>query len=314
MSLQTTLSRNASPAPRRGLGAAITKTLRRPQFWFGLMILVPILIWYAWFSFGPLLRAFWMATVKYNLMDPSSSPFIGLKNFNQVFSYPLFWTSVRQTLLFSVVVYLGTLPLAVFVSMCLVSVARGRGFYQFVIYLPVVVSYVAIALLFRMLMDPQTGQFNQILRSLGLPGSLWITGDKSALPSIAMVDIWKGLGFHVVIVTAGLLGIPEEMYDASKVDGAGPWHRFRFVTIPLLGNTLLLESVIIVMGTLQAFTNGEVLGCAGDSCYWISRLVYAEAFVNMRFGFATAAAFVLFIFILGLTIVQIKGLKPDWQY
>jgi multiple sugar transport system permease protein len=314
MSLQTTLNRSAAPTPRRTLGVAFVKALRRPQFWFGLMILAPILVWYAWFSFGPLLRAFWMATVRYNLMDPSSSPFVGLKNFSQVFSYPLFWTSVRQTVIFSVVVYVGTLPLAVFVSMCLVSVVRGRGFYQFVIYLPVVVSYVAIALLFRMLMDPQTGQFNQILRSFGLPGSLWITGEQSALPSIAMVDIWKGLGFHVVIVTAGLLGIPEEMYDASKVDGAGPWHRFRFVTIPLLGNTLLLESVIIVMGTLQAFTNGEVLGCAGDSCYWISRLVYAEAFTNMRFGFATAAAFVLFIFILGLTVVQIKALKPDWQY
>jgi ABC-type sugar transport system permease subunit len=296
------------------VGAAVTKTLHRPQFWFGLIVLVPILVWYAWFSFGPMLRAFWMATVRYNLMDPGSSPFIGLKNFQQVFSYPLFWTSVRQTIYFSITVYLGTLPLAVFVSMCLVSVARGRGFYQFVLYLPVVVSYVAIALLFRMLMDPQTGQFNQILAALGLPTSKWITGVNSALPSIAMIDVWKGLGFHVVIITAGLLGIPEEMYDAAKVDGANAWHRFRFVTFPLLGNTLLLESVIMVMGTLQAFTNGEVLGCAGNSCFWISRLVYSEAFTNMRFGFATAAAFVLFVFILGLTLIQIKVLRPTWSY
>jgi ABC-type sugar transport system permease subunit len=164
------------------------------------------------------------------------------------------------------------------------------------------------------LMDPQTGQFNQILGALGLPRSQWITGADSALPSIAMIDVWKGLGFHVVIITAGLLGIPEEMYDAAKVDGAGPWYRFRYITIPLLANTLLLESVIMVMGTLQAFTNGEVIGCAGDACFWISRLVYSEAFVNMRFGFATASAFVLFIFILGLTIIQMRTMKPDWQY
>jgi ABC-type sugar transport system permease subunit len=302
------------PAQRRSRSAAVRKTLRRPQFWFGLTVLVPILAWYAWFEFGPLLRAFWMATVNYNLMDPAASTFIGLKNFREVFAYPLFWTAVRQTVKFSVLVYLGTLPLAIFVSVCLVSVIRGRGLYQFVIYLPVVVSYVAIALLFRMLMDPQTGQFNQILRALGLPTSRWITGPYSALPSIALIDVWKGLGFHVVIITAGLLAIPEEMYDASKVDGAGAWYRFRFVTIPLLGNTLLLESVIMVMGTLQAFTNAEVIGCAGDSCFWISRLVYSEAFTYMRFGFATASAFVLFVFILVLTLIQVRALKPEWQY
>jgi multiple sugar transport system permease protein len=152
---------------------------------------LPILAWYAWFAFGPLLRAFWMATVQYDLMNPAASPFVGLKNFQQVFSYPLFWISVQRTVTFSLLVYFGTLPLGIFVSMCLVSVARGRSIYQFVIYLPVVVSYVAIALLFRMLMDPQTGQFNQILIALGLPTSKWITGPNSALPSIAMIDVWK---------------------------------------------------------------------------------------------------------------------------
>ena len=313
MTTQTALSR-AAPLPHRSRVATVAKVLRKPQFWFGLIVLLPILAWYAWFAFGPLLRAVWMATVQYDLMNPAASRFVGLKNFQQVFSYPLFWISVQRTVTFSVLVYLGTLPLGVFVSMCLVSVSRGRGFYQFVVYLPVVVSYVAIALLFRMLMDPQTGQFNQILIALGLPTSKWITGPYSALPSIAMIDVWKGLGFHVVIITAGLLGIPEEMYDASKVDGASAWHRFRFVTIPLLGNTLLLESVILVMGTLQAFTNAQVIGCAGNSCFWISQLVYTEAFTNMRFGFATASAFVLFVFILGLTILQIRFLKPDWQY
>ncbi|MBX3012559.1 MAG: sugar ABC transporter permease [Caldilineaceae bacterium] len=313
MTTQTAL-RGTVPASQRSLGSALTKMLRRPQFWFGLMVLVPILAWYVLFAFGPLLRAFWMATVQYDLLNPAASKFVGLKNFEQVFSYPLFWTAVQRTVVFALYVYVGTLPLALFVSLCLVSVSRGRNFYQFVIYLPVVVSYVAIALLFRMLMDPQTGQFNQILTAIGLPRSQWITGPASALPSIAMIDIWKGLGFHVVIITAGLLSIPEEMYDAAKVDGAGAWHRFRYVTFPLLGNTLLLESVIMVMGTLQAFTNGEVIGCAGDSCFWISRLVYTEAFTNMRFGFATASAFVLFIFILGLTVVQMRALKPDWQY
>jgi len=313
MTIETPLH-GAIAAPQRKLGSTFAKTLQRPQFWFGFIVLAPVLAWYAMFAFGPILRAFWMATVNYNLIHPAESTFVGLKNFQQVLIYPLFWTSVQQTILFSLLVYVGTLPLALFVSLCLVSVARGRDFYQFVVFLPVVVSYVAIALLFRMLMDPQSGQFNQILSALHLPTSLWITGEHSALPSIAMIDVWKGLGFHVVILTAGLLGIPEEMYDASKVDGANQWARFRFVTIPLLANTLLLESVIMVVGTLQAFTNGEVMGCAGNTCLWISRLVYQEAFTNMQFGFSTALAFVLFVFILALTLIQMRILKPNWQY
>ena len=311
MTTQTS-STNVTSSP--ALSDQVAKTLRRPQFWFGVLVLLPILVWYAWFSFGPLLRAFWMATVRYDLMSPADSPFVGLKNFQQVLDYPLFWVAVRRTISYSGLVYIGTLPLALVVSMALVSLRRGRTFYQAAIFLPVVVSYVAVALLFRMLMDPQIGQFNQILTVLGLPTSKWITGPNSALPAIALIDVWKGLGFHVVIITAGLLGIPEEMYDAAKVDGASALGRFRFVTVPLLGNTLLLESVIMVMGTLQAFTNGEVIGCPGNSCFWISRLVYAEAFTNMRFGFATASAFVLFVFILSLTIVQIRFLKPDWEY
>jgi len=121
MTTQTALSQTM--VPRRNTGATIAKTLRRPQFWFGLIVLLPILVWYAWFAFGPVLRAFWMATVRYDLMDPAASTFVGLKNFEQVFSYPLFWVSVQRTIAFSLYVYVGTLPLALFVSLCLVAVA-----------------------------------------------------------------------------------------------------------------------------------------------------------------------------------------------
>lgn len=292
----------------------VGRVLRKPQFWFGLVVLIPLVAWYIWFAYGPVLRAFWMATVDYKLLRPEQSQFVGLKHFRALLAYSRFWHSVERTVLYAIGAYVGTLPLALFVSLCLVSVVRLRRFYQFVIYLPQVVSYVAIALLFRMLMDPQMGQFNQILKALGLPTSKFVSGYGSALPSLVGIDVWKGLGFHVVIFTAGLLGIPEEMYDAARVDGANAWQKFWRVTFPLLGHTLALESIIMVMGALQAFTNAYVMDTPADSCEFLNVLIYNEAFVNMRFGLATAAAFVLFLVILVLTLVQLRLIRPRWRY
>ena len=303
---------------RRDLLAAMLRILRKPQFWFGLIVLAPLIAWYVWFAFAPILRAFWMAVVEYKILRPEESPFVGLQHFRMLFEYKLFWISIRNTLVYAAVFYAGMVPLALFVSACLTSVTRGRNFYQFVIFLPVVVSLVAISLLFKMLMNPQLGQINQILRALGIPGSSFLTSHETALYSVIGVDIWKALGFYVVILTAGMLNIPEEMYDAAKVDGAGIWQRFWRVTLPLLGHTLTLISVLIVMHGLQVFTQVVVMpsqaGGPGNATYVMNLLVYNEAFTNLRFGFATATAFTLFLFVFLITVVQLRLLRPSWSY
>jgi len=301
----------------RSLSARVGRVLARPQFWFGSVVLVPLAAYYVVFSFSPIVRAFWMSLVDYQVLNPAASPFVGLRHFRQLFSYSLFWPSVKNTLVYAVLLYILVLPPALLVSVCLTSITRGRNFYQAIIFLPVVVSYVAIALLFRMLMDPQIGQFNQILRALHLPTSRFLNGPESALASIVAVDAWKSLGYYVVILTAGMLNIPQEMYDAAEVDGAGSWTCFWRVTLPLLGHTLALVSVLIVMSGLQAFTQVTVLGQGGGpgtSTYTMNLLVYNEAFQNMRFGFATAAALVLFIFTFAVTVIQLKLIRPTWSY
>jgi ABC-type sugar transport system permease subunit len=169
-----------------------------------------------------------------------------------------------------------------------------------------------------MLMNPEMGEFNRILRGLGFPTFRFLGGSESALLSVVGVDIWKALGFYVVILTAGMLGIPEEMYDAAKVDGAGAWHRFRHITLPLLGYTLALVSVLMLMHGLQVYVQVVVLprnaGGPGTATYVLNLLVYDEAFSNLRFGFATAAAFSLFVIIIVITLVQLKLLQPKWRY
>jgi len=294
----------------------VRRAFKRPQLWFALLWLSPWFAFYATFEWGPILRAFWMAVIDYKLLRPEESEFTGLKHFRMLFNYSLFWTALSQTLTYALTFYLISLPLALLVSALIVGVSRGRNFYQFVVFLPVVVSLVAVSLLFRMLMDSQIGAFNQILRSLGLPTSRFLTHHESALWSVIGVDIWKSLGFWVVILSAAMLNIPPEMYDAAKVDGASAWQRFWRVTLPLLGHTLMLISVLMVMHGLQVYTQVEVMtdGGPGTSTYVLNLLIYREAFENWRLSFATATAFSQFVMILAITVIQLKVLRPAWSY
>ena len=306
------------PAARqsRSWGAVVRKTLRKPQFWFGVTVLVPTLIWYWYFAYQPIFLAFRIAVVKYQILDPASSPFVGLDNFRQLFNNPLFLISVRNTLTWAFLSFIAMLPIALGISLSLVNVRRGRNIYQGIIFLPVVISLVAIALLFRMLMDPDVGQFNQILESLGLPGFPWLSSSDTALQTMVGIGVWKGLGFYVVILTAGILNIPMELQDAATVDGVNPWQRLRYMTIPLIAHTLALVMVVLAIGALQEFTGVFVMtnGGPGNATYMYNLLIYQEAFQDIRFGTATAAALMQFVFIITITIMQLRLIRPSWSY
>lgn len=304
--------------PARNRREDLRTAIHRPQFWFGLVVLVPIFVWYAIMSFWPILDAMFMSVVNYNLLDPAGSKFVGFKNFEDLQTSDLFWPSLEHTLIYAVVLFVAILPLSLLISGCLTGVVRGRNFYQFVVFLPVVVSLVAISLLFKYLMDPQVGLFDWLLGMLRLPESKFLSGDDSALLSVIGVDVWKSTGFYVVILSAGLLGIPQHMYDAAMVDGANAFNRFFHVTLPLLGHTLALVSVLILFQGLQVFTQVDVLpaspGGPGRSTYVMNLLVWDEAFQQLHFGVATAAAFVLFVLIFIVTLIQLKLIRPTWSY
>jgi multiple sugar transport system permease protein len=305
-------------APRSQRRSAIRATLARPQFWFGLCTLGPILLWYAIFPFWSIVVAVFISLVNYQVLEPFKSRFVGLKNFTDLGSNPLFWTSLVQTFLYAAELFVILLPLALLVACCLVKVVRGRSVYQFVVFLPVVVSLVAISLLFKTLMDPQIGLFDQLLRMARLPESKFLASSNSALISVVSVDVWKSLGFYVVILTAGLLGIPQHIYESAMLDGAGAVHRFRHITLPLLGHTLTLVSILIVFQGLQVFTQVMVLppgpGGPGRSTYVMNLFIYDQAFSQLRFGYATAAAFVLFVIVFVLTMIQLRLIRPSWSY
>lgn len=290
--------------------------LRRTQLRYMLLVLVPIFAWYAIFSFRPIVMSLKMALTDYQLLDPGNSPWVGAEHFeNLLFNYGLFWTAAKNTAVYAAIIVMATIPLALVLSSALAHVIRGRGFYQGAIFLPVVISMAAIALLFRHLMDPG-GIFNHLLKSAGLPPYKWLVGANSAMPSIALVAIWKGLGGNVVIILAGLLAIPEEFYEAAKVDGAGPLRQFRHITIPLLGPTLKLVLILITIGSLQAYTSVILLtdGGPANATLMMNQFVVDEAFSSFRLSLASAASFVLFLVILIITVFQMRVMKSDWEY
>jgi len=292
------------------------RVARRPQFWFGLLVLVPTLVNYALFAYYPIVRGLWLAVVDYDFLTRTNSGFIGLDNFSNLFLDPLLLIAVRNTVLMGLLGFVVSLPLGLFLAACLVNVRRGRNVYQGAIFLPVVVSLVAVSLLFRFLMDPDVGAFNAVLRSVGLPESKWLSSPDSALLSVVAIDVWKGIGFLVVLLSAGMMNIPSELYDAARVDGVNEWQRFRYLTLPLLSHTLLLVTVLGMIGSLQVYTGPVILtnGGPGTATYVYNMMIVNDAFTNFRFGVAAAAAVLQFAVIFVISILQIKLLRPKWSY
>lgn len=305
-------------AETMGVWFVVQRTLRKPQFWFGFTMIVPLLIWYWIFSFGPIIQAFRMSTVAYKLLDPTNSPFVGMGNFLKIAQHPLYWISVKNTLMWAVFSFIFNLPLAMLIAVFLSKVRQGRNTYQALIFVPVVVSLVAVSLLFKMIMDPEVGQLNKLFSAVGLPELQWLSSSSSALPTAVVIATWKGLGFFVVILTAGIMNIPSELYDAALVDGTNAWQQFWRITMPLMGHTILLITVLLAIGSLQEFTLPTVLfgseGGPGNSLFLYNMLIYQEAFLDIRFGTATAASLLQFAFILAISILQIKLIRPTWSY
>lgn len=284
--------------------------LHRPQFWVGGVALIVAFGWYGVFVFDPMLKTFVMSVQRYRVLDPGASAFAGLENFADLLVYDRFWVAVSNTALYTVLLYALSLPVSLFLAWCLARVARGRQVYQFVVFLPVVVSLVAISLLFRMLMNPDTGTLNQILRALGLPTSAWIYGSDSALFSVVLVDVWKSVGFYVVLLTAAMLAVPRELVDAARIDGAGHWATFRHVLVPSIMPTLAVVSILIVINGMQVYVTPTVLGPGpGTSTLMINELIVGEAFRSLRFSSAAAISVLLFVFMLVVTIAQLVVLR-----
>jgi len=279
----------------------------------GYVLLLPTIAGLLLFSLGPVVAS---ALLSFTRWDGLSAPvWTGTENYQLLLSDPVFWTALRNTALYTVGSVVPSIALALLLAIAVNQKIRGVVFFRTLFFLPVVSPPVAIAILWGWLYNPQYGLINAVLDRLGLPLGQWLADPSTALPSIMILSIWNSLGYNMVLFLAGLQGIPQEMYEAATIDGAGAWARFRHVTLPLLSPTTFFVLVLAMIGAFQLFDYVFIMTQGGPmySTLSIVLYIYQMAFQNFKLGYASSLAYVLFVIIALVTFVQFR-LQRRWVH
>ncbi len=252
----------------------------------------------------------------YALADWANLRFVGLGNFIHLFSTPLFWRAMGNTAVFAV---LGA-PMAIGTSLAVAlllndATVRWKPLWRVLLFAPYVTSIVATAVVWRFLFNERSGLINRALATVGVSPVDWLGDPHTSIPAILIFVTWKIFGYNMIVFTAALSAVPPDLMEAARLDGAGRWGRFRHVTLPAIGPTLLLAAVMSVAGFLQIFAEPYVmtLGGPAQSTTTILYFMFDEGFKWWNLGQASAVAFVLFVMILALTMVQTRiGRRYEW--
>lgn len=292
------------------VGRRSLRELRRNLVAWG--FLAPGGLHLAVFTLGPLAFALWLSLHEWSLVDPAR-PFVGLANYAGLLRDGGFWNAIGNTALFTLHV-----PVAMAVALgfaLLVHRRAGAGravrAVRAILFLPTITSLVAIAVVWQWMLNDQYGLLNWMLERVGLDPVPWLTSPRTALPALMLMSVWLVVGYQMVLFQAGLAAIPEELYEAARIDGAGPWRRFLHVTLPGLRHTLFFVLVTSVIGSFQVFgavyvmTEGGPLGATDVAVYHI----YQEAWEFLRFGNAAAMSWVLFALIFAVTWLHFRLLE-----
>ena len=286
---------------------------KRKEFIVAFRIIAPNLIGLAVFMVIPTFVSILISFTDWNLLN--AADFIGIANFKELFSDPLFW----KTLLNTVVYVFWKVPFNILISLILAVLINqqmyGRTFFRAILFLPIIASSVSVALLWQPLFDITNGMLNKILNSVGLPSSTWIYNPKTSMMSVIIVALWKELGYYMVMFLAGLQSIPSSYYEAAAIDGANPVRKFLFITVPLISPTTFFVLIISVIGSFQIFDLTTVLTAGGpaNSTNTLVMYVYQAGFKFFRMGYASALSTILFIIILIFTIIQ-NQLAKRWVH
>jgi multiple sugar transport system permease protein len=276
------------------------------------LFLAPALALIGVFFFLPVAAALLLSLTDFDIYAVASSEntrFVGLHNYVQLLKTPLFWSSLRNTFYFALVG--GPLTIAVSLGAALLvnaKLVRWRSLFRTIYFTPFVTTLVAVAIVWRYLYHTRYGLLNYLLVTLGVTPIDWLGDPRWAMPAIILMAVWKNFGYNMLIFIAGLQSIPNELYDAANVDGAGPVRQFMNVTLPMLGPTLLFVGVITMIGYFQLFAEPYVMTQGGPlrSTTSVVLYMYEEGFRWWRMGYAAAIAFVLFVVILIATLVQFR--------
>ena len=276
------------------------------------IFMLPVILGLLLFYVGPMIASLWFSFTDYDML--SSAEWVGLQNYQDLASDDIFWTSLRVTVMYSAISVPLVLVLALFLALLLNQRFRGVTFFRTVYYLPTVMSGVAVATLWKWIFNTDYGILNLLLDKVGIRGPSWLTDQDWAIWALILTSLWT-VGGSMLIFLAGLQSIPADLYEAASIDGAGPWSRFRNITVPMLSHVTFFNLVLGIIGALQVFTEGFVLteGGPNNSTLLLSIYLYRNAFEFLKMGYASAIAWVMFLIVLALTLIVFKS-APMWVH
>ena len=277
-----------------------------------LLFLAPAMVLLTVFFFAPVIAGFALSLTDFDLYtigDSSNLRMVGFRNYRDLFTSAIFWTAFGNTMYFALV---GG-PLTVLVSLAAAllvnsKLTRFKTLFRTIYFAPGVTTLVAVAIVFKYIYHPRFGMLNRFLDAIGLGQPDWLGNPKLAMFAIILLAVWKGFGYTMIIFIAGLQQIPEELYEAARLDGAGPWRQFRHVTLPMLAPTFLFVGIVVAIGQLQIFAEPYVMTRGGplNKTVTIVMLMYEQGFKFWEMGYAAAVAFVLFLVIGAATLLQLR--------
>jgi multiple sugar transport system permease protein len=279
----------------------------------GYAFVAPSLLFLLVFSLAPFIFTVWVSLHEWNMLTPvSEMPFRGLDNYRYLLTEdPIFLETARNTVYFAVANVAISVVLALGVALLLNGPIRFRAFWRAAFFIPYVTIPVAIAIVWSSMLNARYGMINGLLDLAGLNPQPFLDSVDQALPTVIAVAIWQGIGYYMIIFLAGLQAIPEDLYDAGKIDGASSWKLFWSITLPLLRPTMLFVVVVNTLNSLQIFDLPYILTQGGpvNATNTMVLYMYDTAFMFLRMERATAMAVLLFLVIFVITLVQLRLLR-----
>lgn len=276
----------------------------------GYSFIIPNFIGYFLFIFIPVCFSFILSVMSWDGGAKTKMVFVGLDNFRRLFSDSSFIISMKNTLYYAVFTVPLTVVTALIIAVLLNSKIKGIVVYRTAFFFPYIASLVAVGAVWNMLFQPEFGPINEILKAIGiLNPPKWLASVKWAMPAVIVVSIWKYMGYYMIVYLAALQGISSDLYEAASIDGATGFKKFKYITVPMLKPTTFFVIIMLTIQCFKVFDLIYVMPGPGQSTKVLVNHIYNAAFVDYKFGYASASALVLFAIVLVVTLIQFRTEK-----
>ncbi|MBK8137163.1 MAG: sugar ABC transporter permease [Chloroflexi bacterium] len=302
------------PAPGRPK-SLFPLSLKRREAVAAYIFLLPFLIIFSVFVVRAVVSAVQLSFYEYQILRPAR-PYIGFDNYTELFSDDIWWTSLGNTLMFTLLTVIGTSTIALITAVAVTQKIRGQGFFRVLLYTPSLLSVGAVGLIWVWLLNSQYGVINYFLSFIGIRPIGWLSDPNLVIPSLSLTTMWWTFGFPMLIFVAGLQGIPEHLYEAARIDGASGRQVFFQITLPLLRPTILFVTVTGVIAHFQVYGQPFIMtnGGPGRESYTVIFYLYQIAWTAFRMGYGAAIAVVLALIIASVTTVQFLFIGRRVEY